>query len=429
MNIKKPVFIIGGRARAARKFSSTLPSGDEQERFNTPPNQRSALAAEGAAGAGYRACPAGLIPFIGAPAFGALVAVGAALLLTVIIIFFNSSVPGKTVMAFFIGPWSSPWFLGNTLDGIALLLCASLGAVIAFRGGTFNLGGEGQIYLGGLSASVVLLSFGQAALPVNALFSIVPLCLAALAAMIVGSLMGGFSGLLKKRLGMNELITSFLFSSALIPVADYLIQGPLRDSSGNLLALPAFPEDLVLKRLLPPSNLSISILFALLLVAGGHIFINKTYRGYQFRIAGTVPDFARFGGIDPEKAWIPAMAASGALSALAGFFAVAGTYGRCHAGFSGGLGWSAIAVALIAGNRPLALLPAALIYGWLKAGSDSALLAAGLNLETSSFIQAAVLLFATMRFGIPAIKKKSIVPIGFRSCRKPGGQEDAWKDS
>ena len=90
------------------------------------------------------------------------------------------------------------------------------------------------------------------------------------------------------------------------------------------------------------------------------------------------------------------MALSGSLSALAGFFAVAGSYGRCHAGFSGGLGWSAIAVALIARNRPLALIPAALVYGWLKSGSDSALLAAGLNLETTSFIQAAVLLFATV---------------------------------
>jgi simple sugar transport system permease protein len=223
--------------------------------------------------------------------------------------------------------------------------------------------------------------------------------------MVTGALMGGFSFVLKKRIGINELISSFLLSSALIPVADFLIKGPWRDSSGNLLALPAFPNDLTLTRLLPPSNLSVSFFFALLLVFGGHVFINRTFRGYLFRISGADPAFARFGGIDPERAWTPAMAVSGALSALAGFFAVAGTYGRCHAGFSGGLGWSAIAVALIAGNRPLALLPAALVYGWLKAGSDSALLAAGLNLETSSFIQAAILIFATARFGIPAMRR------------------------
>jgi len=339
------------------------------------------------------------------PVFGTAMAVLSALILTVILISFNSKNPGKAIGVFFLGPWSSAWFLGNTLDGIALLLTASLGAAFAFRGGTFNLGGEGQIYLGGLAASVILL----AGIPLPG-----PLLLlsAAIAAMITGGLMGGISGLLKKRLGTNELITSFLFSSALIPVADYIIKGPWRDKSGNLLALPAFPENLMLPRLLPPSNLSLSFIYALLLVAAGHVFINYTFRGYQFRISGASPDLARFGGIESEKVWIPAMTLSGALSALAGFFAVAGSYGRCHAGFPGGLGWSAIAVALIARNRPLAIIPAALVYGWLKSGSDSALLGAGLNLETTAFIQAAVLLFATVcwapslgRFRLPGFLK------------------------
>jgi len=342
---------------------------------------------------------------IASPLAGATIAVGSAILLTIILILLNSQAPAKTLRSFFIGPWSSFWFLGNTLDGITLLLTASLGVAIAFRGGTFNLGGEGQIYLGGLAASVALLAGqgwafggngGGTSVPV--LPAVLLLLFAACAAMLMGGLMAGFSGLLKKRLGLNELITSFLLSSALTPVADYLINGPWRDSGGNLLALPAFLPNLLLTRLLPPSNLSVSFIFALLLVFGGHVFINRTYRGYQFRISGAVPAFARFGGMKPEKAWIPAMTVSGALSGLAGFFAVAGTYGRCHQGFSGGLGWSAIAVALIAGNRPLALLPAALVFGWLKSGSDSALLAAGLNLETSSFIQAAVLLFVTVRF-------------------------------
>ena len=343
--------------------------------------------------------------------YSAFIALGAAILLTVALILANSPEPGKTARAYFFGPWSSPWFLGNTLDGIALLLTASLGAALAFRGGTVNIGGEGQIYLGGLAASLVMLA-GQDKILSSPLAPLAGpfLLLPAAAAMIAGGLMGGFSGLLKKALGMNEIITTFLFSSALIPVADFLIKGPLRDPAGNLLALPPFRQKLLLARILPPSNLSVSFFFALLLVLAGHAFINKTGLGYKFRISGAAPDFARFGGIDPQKAWIPALAMSGALSALAGFFAVAGTYGRCHAGFPGGLGWNAIAVSLIAGNRPLALLPAALVYGWLKSGSDSAMLAAGLNLETSSFVQAAVLLLATARFAIPFSRRARAKP-------------------
>ena len=93
------------------------------------------------------------------------------------------------------------------------------------------------------------------------------------------------------------------------------------------------------------------------------------------------------------------MTASGALSGLAGFFAAAGTYGMAYAGFSGGLGWTAIAAALIAGNEPLALIPASLFLAALKAGSDAALLKAGFGFETAAFIQAAALLLAALPLG------------------------------
>jgi simple sugar transport system permease protein len=329
---------------------------------------------------------------------GAAAALGITALLSLALIAANSPAPGKALGAFFAGPWSNPWFLGNTLDGIGLLLTASLGAAIAFRGGTFNLGGEGQIYLGGLAASVCLLAGGGTG--PGLLFP------AALAAMIAGGLMGFVPGLLKRYGGASELITSFLLAASLNPVADYLIAGPLRAGGENLLALPQFPAGRLLPRLLPPSNLNLSFVFALLLVGLGHIFINRTWGGYRFRIAGSAPAFARYGGIQGESYWIPAMTAAGALNGLAGFFAVAGTYGRCHLGFPGGLGWNAIAVALVARNQPLALFPAALVYGALRSGSDTALLASGLNFETAAFIQAAALTLATVSFRGPLFLRR-----------------------
>jgi simple sugar transport system permease protein len=327
---------------------------------------------------------------------GALLSIGAAVALTMLIIFAASSDPGATLRAFFIGPWQSAWFLGNTLDGAALLLTASVGIALAFRGGCFNLGGEGQIYLGGLAASAVLLTEnGGAATP--SYFGL--LCLAGLTALAVGGFMGALSGFLRRRFGANELITSFLISAALSPVADYLIAGPLRNPEGNLMATARFAG--TLRRILPPSNLSVSFIFALILALLGHIFMYRTVWGYRFRVSGSAPDFARYGGINPERRLIPAMGVSGALNGLTGFFAVAGTYGLCHQGFSGGLGWNAIAVALIARNRPLALIPAALALGCLKAGSDSALLSRGLSFETAAFIQAAALILVTIRFSTP----------------------------
>ncbi|MDR2193886.1 MAG: ABC transporter permease [Treponema sp.] len=295
-----------------------------------------------------------------------------------------ASVP--VVHAFFIGPWNGPWFSGNTLDAVSLLLTAALGAAAAFHSGCFNLGGEGQIYLGGLTSALVLLNLPHAAG--------MSLWAAALIALITGGGMGCISGVLKKTIGAHEVITSFLLSGALTPVADYLLAGPLRDPAGNLLATKAVP---LLFHILPPSNLSVSCIISLLLVIAGHFVVNNTIFGYRLTIAGSAPAFAHYAGIGTSRYWIPSMTLSGALSGLAGFFAVAGTYGRCHVGFSGGLGWNALAVALIVRNRPLLLIPAALVYAALEQGARSAMLTTGLQFETSSYIQAAVLLFATIR--------------------------------
>jgi simple sugar transport system permease protein len=324
------------------------------------------------------------------PFYSSIVAFSAAMIAAVLFIVLQSSNPFSALESFFAGPWSSPWLLGNMLDQSALFLTAGLGIVLSFRGGTFNLGGEGQIYLGGISASAVLLLLGnvqgQAAL-----------FLACFAAIFSGALLGALSGWLKTK-GVTELITSFLLSAALIPIVDYIIIGPLRDVSGNLQATKKFAADRILPSILPPSYLSISFLIALILVLLAHLWLNATRSGYRFRIAGAAPVFARYGGITVEHYWIPSMLASGAFQGLAGFFAVAGTYGICHRGFSGGLGWNAITVALVAGNKPLALIPAALLYAWLRAASDSALLSSGIELDTASFIQAIILILVTITF-------------------------------
>jgi simple sugar transport system permease protein len=298
------------------------------------------------------------------------------------------------VLHFLTGPWSNLWFAGNTLDYMALLLCAALGAAFTFRAGLFNLGLEGQIYSGGLAAAFVLLS-----LPPSCP-ALVSLSLAACAAFVSGAWQGFFCAFLKKITGADVLITSFLLSSALTPIVDYLIAGPLRDTSGNLVATERFSA--VLQRILPPSNLSVSFIFSAILCLAAWVFISKTGAGYRFRIAGSSPDFARYGGIDAEAGHTPALVLSGGLGGLSGFFAVAGTYGLCYQGFSGGLGWAGLAVALLARARFLALIPAALFYAALKSGIDQTLLSSALSFEASYLIQALILISASVRFRLRA---------------------------
>lgn len=326
-------------------------------------------------------------------AFGSIAATTAAIGGAALLIGLAAPDPGEALSAFFLTPFSSPWFLGNMLDRAALLMTAAAGITVAFRAGTFNLGGEGQIYLGGLAAAAVLLSpaisIGPAALAA-----------AAIAAVAAAAALASVSGFLKARFGVDEMISSFLAGSAVSPVVDYIVSGPLRDPANSLLATPHFAPDRTLAKILEPSALSLSAPMALAVLFLVALVLERTAVGFRLRVSGSNPEFARFAGIKGDRYWTPAMAVSGALHGLTGFFAVAGTYGLCHRGFSGGLGWSAIAVALIARNFPLAVMPAAAIYAWLEAGSDAALLGSDLSIQTSAFAQAVVFLLVTARFSL-----------------------------
>jgi simple sugar transport system permease protein len=295
------------------------------------------------------------------------------------------------LFTFLVGPWASLYFAGNSLDFFALLLCAAVAALIAFRGGLFNIGLDGQIYSGGVAASFVMLFLPQT-LPAGLMLAV-----AALSAAGIGFLMGSFCGFLKKTTGASEIITTFLLSSAIFPLADYLIQNFLRGKSDNLLASRHFSENYILPHFFSVSNLNISFIITLFFPFLLYFFLTRSTIGYRFRIAGASPAFARYGGINPEAYQIPVLGISGAFAGLCGFFAVAGTYGLCYQGFSGGIGWAALAVALIARSNPLALIPAALFYTVIKLGADQVLLTAGISFETSSLIQAAILFFATVK--------------------------------
>ncbi|MDR2521580.1 MAG: ABC transporter permease [Spirochaetaceae bacterium] len=267
---------------------------------------------------------------------------------------------------------STLYFTGNALDWAALLLCAAAGFAVCGRAGLFNLGLEGQIYTGGFTASAVMLALSRCGTP-----PFFVLAAGLTGAALSAGILGAVSGLLKKHCGASELISSFLLSAFVSAIIDYLIAGPLRGTAESLLAMEKLPRALLLARILPPSSLNPSVFAAAALVVLCWLFLMRTPRGYRLRLAGTAPEFARFGGIDARAFWTGSMAFSGACAGLAGFFAVAGTDGICHQGFPSGLGWAAITTGMIARSKPLLLFPAAVFYAALKHGSNVLLLTAG----------------------------------------------------
>lgn len=327
-----------------------------------------------------------------------LLAFTSALVVIAAIIALSSASPVASLSRFFTAPFSSSWHIGNILDMAALLIFAGIGSALALRAGAFNLGGEAQIYASALVSAVILARFAPAGAAAATSFQTALVwILALIAAIVTGSLLGFIPGYLRSRFSISELLSSFLLSAALLPIIDYLVSGPFRDTKGNLLATPEIAEGFRMGTLLEPSRLNASFAVALVLAALVWFFVSKTASGYRLRMTGIAPDFARFAGFPVARVTVIGMTASGAFHALAGFFATTGTWYRCHEGMSAGMGWSALACALIARGNPFAVIPAALIFAWLESASETAVISASVSFDPTPLLLAVVFLIISAR--------------------------------
>ena len=275
------------------------------------------------------------------------------------------------------------YYLGSALNLSSLYMIAGCGALISIKSGDFNLGGEGQIYLGGFVSAVIL---AKAGLPIG-----LAVFLALAAAIICSGLLAALSAAFKILRNADFLFTSFIASAAIIPFIDGLISGPARSKTDNLLATAFIPEAARLPSILEPSPLNASFIFALALCAGAWFLLFRTAWGRQLCILGISPEFSRFAGFAGKKLTLSSALISGALHGLAGAAAISGTYFTCHQGFYTGMGWNAFSAALIAGANPLALIPAAGLMGFMTTYANRYALFHNFGFDISSLIQAVIL--------------------------------------
>ena len=318
------------------------------------------------------------------------VALTSAVILTVVLLSISSDNPLQSISFFFTGPFRNIYNLGNMLDETGLLILAGLGMSIAFRAGVFNLGGEGQVYAGATAA--VLVSINMEVAGRN--YGIVS---ALAAGIITGALIAGISGFLKKQWNTDELISSFLFAGITIHLANYLISTPFRDSESFLISTVKIPSSLFLTRLLGSSHFNVSFFIAIAATVAAFLFLFKSAMGYEIRLSGLNRKFADYGGIPHKRHLIIPMIISGGMYGGAGSFAVLGNFHMGIKGFTAGLGWNGIAVALIAGNNPAFIIPAALIFSWLDAGTGIAMIHSDLSFEFGNLIKAVIFFLITAR--------------------------------
>lgn len=337
-------------------------------------------------------------------AAGLFLTLSIAFVFVLILILVLSETPGKTIYYFFIGPFTKRYYFGNMLNRAIPLILTGLGISVAFKSAVFNLGGEGQAYSGALSATVVALWLPNT----PGFFGIF---LGILAAVTAGAFFAGLSGYFRMQWGTDELISSFLISSALILTVNFLITGPLSDPVSNLLTTRSIGEQYKFLKIFLPSNLDIGLVFAVIIAIVTFLFLFRTHWGYEMRMSGINREFARYGGINVKRyLWLP-MVISGSFHGLAGSFSIYGTHYKCLKGVTSGIGWNGIAVALIAKNNPVAVIPAAVFFAYLESGAQAAMLHSDVTFEIAAVAQSIIFYLVTAQalYSAFRLKKKAVL--------------------
>ena len=281
----------------------------------------------------------------------------------------------------------TPQGLGVSVTNAIPLILAGLGVALPFRCGLLNIGGEGQIYIGALFATLVGLSLHG--LPIY-----VHLPLALLAGFIGGGIWGAIPGYLRASRGLNEIIVTIMLNYIGFWIISFLVHGPMKDpeSYGYSWTMKV-PVSAQLPFIIRVARLNLGIVVALLAAGVTHYLLWHTVPGFEMRAVGAGSQTARFAGIRVGRSTVLSMFIGGGLAGLAGTSVILGVQYRLSDFFSPGYGFTAIAVALVGQTSPLGVVFAGLFFGGLQNGVNSAQRSLGIPMGVALSLQGLMLLF------------------------------------
>jgi ABC-type uncharacterized transport system permease subunit len=300
--------------------------------------------------------------------------------------------------------------LSETLTAAAPLVLAGLGLALGFRAGLFNIGAEGQVIMGGLAAVVAGVSLAD--FP-----AIVALPGAVLAGALAGAFYAGIAGWLRAATGAHEVISTIMLNLISYRLLDYLLRTPLIQKEGRADPISkSVPDVAELPKLLtfldPNLRLHAGVFLMLAMVVFAYWLLFRSKLGFEFRASGENSVAARFAGMNAGLTIVMAMGLAGGLAGLAGANQVLGVLDRATPGFSAGIGFDAIAVALLGRSHPVGVLFAGLLFGALEAGGRQMQVDAGVSIDLIGIIQALIIVFIAAPLLV-----RALFPWGFQKER------------
>lgn len=317
-----------------------------------------------------------------------------ALLVAALVIYFMGESPAESLAILINSAFLNAEGFGYTLFYASTFIFTGLSVSVAMQAGLFNIGSEGQMYIGGLGLTAVVLSL-DSSLPSWALIP-----LAMLGSAVFGAAWAFLPGYLQARRGSHVVVTTIMFNFIAASLMNFIIVSTLIPVGGQNPASRVFETSAWLPRLnswLPalgdtPLNLMLPLALIALLAYG--IGIGRTTAGYQLRAVGFNPQAAHYAGMSITTTIVVAMLVSGALAGLGSVNAVMGSTHYLGLNFTAGAGFIGIAIALMGRQHPLGILLSSILFGALiQGGFDLSLEKPGIPPETFVFIQGLIILF------------------------------------
>jgi simple sugar transport system permease protein len=307
-----------------------------------------------------------------------------------------ASVGGNPFLAYYgliQGSFGSTRALSETAVWATPYIFAGLAVALAFKGGLFNIGAEGQLALGAVFSALI-----GYALPDWLGFdipTIIHLPLAVIVGMLAGAFWGAIPGFLKAYTGGHEVINTIMMNYIALNTISFLLNGPMKDRDPNnvIARTPLIADSARMPTLFEGLRVHWGFVLALLIAVLVWWVLNKTTLGFEIRTVGSNPDAAKYAGINVRRTIVLTMAFSGMLAGLAGASEVTGLNYRHELGFSIGYGFDAIAIALLGKSHPLGVVLAAILFAAMRNGATRMQFLTQMPVDLISMLQALILLF------------------------------------
>lgn len=307
--------------------------------------------------------------------------------------------PVEVIAVLVHGAFGTARGISYTLYYATTFVFTGLAVAVAFHGGLFNIGGEGQAILGGLGTGLVAL-WWSAFLP-----AWVMLPLMVLAGALFGLAWASVPAYLQAYRGSHVVITTIMFNFIASTLLVYLLVNHLRPAGAMSVESVAFADSAKLPGVhealawvgveWPASPLNLSLALAVLASVGVYLFLWRTRSGYHLRAVGSSPGAAEYAGIRPQRQVMVAMALSGALAGMVGMNEIAGVHGKLLLEFVSGAGFTGIAVALMGRNHPVGIVLASILFGALfQGGAEVAFEVRGFSRDMVVMLQGFIVLFS-----------------------------------